>query len=240
MPFNRTNLILREIEPDIALRCGKLFERSTVARGTTLQAAGEPVEWVWFPENALVSTSSETLDGESVSGGMVGREGVFGAIEACGSRVSFSRTIVQIAGECLRIRSEQYRELFEASPKLRTAIHKHMEALLVEARQTVACIALHPVQSRLCRVLLEAADRSPPGHQLSLTQEGMAAMLGVQRSTIAAAYAALQRAGLIHTSRGSIEIVDADGLEAAACSCRQIIAEAQQEIAASTSQVCGS
>src|SRR3546814_19524751 len=113
---------------------------------------------------------SENVEGESVSGGMVGRNGAFGAFEACGSRLSYARALVQISGDAWRIRAVHYRELFDQPAGLRIAIHKHIEALLVEARHLVACTAIHRVEMRMCRVLLAASARTPPRSPLTLTQ----------------------------------------------------------------------
>src|SRR3546814_1578252 len=74
-------------------------ERGPHRMGTVLQGTGTEVEWVWFPENALICMGSENVEGESVSGGMVGRNGAFGAFEACGSRLSYARALVQIRSE---------------------------------------------------------------------------------------------------------------------------------------------
>lgn len=238
MSFSPKNLILSQIEPSVVLRSAGRFELVELRRGSVVQEVGEEVQWVWFPDDALICIASENIDGESVSGGMVGRNGAYGAFEACGSRISFTRAIVQISGNAWRIRSTYYRELFDQSAGLRSAIHKHVEALLVEARQLVACTALHPVESRMCRVLLEASDRSRNRRRLTLTQEALANILGVQRSTIAVASSMLQKRGLIQTSRGSIDILDREHLEAAACSCRQTITYAETEIHASEAKVC--
>lgn len=238
MTFTPQNDILTQIEPALALKAGKRFELVHLSRGTVLQETGTEVEWVWFPENALICMASESVEGESVSGGMVGRNGAFGAFEACGSRLSYARALVQISGAAWRIRAAHYRELFEQSSNLRVAIHKHIESLLVEARQLVACTAIHRVETRMCRVLLDASARTHRGTHLTITQEELANMLGVQRSTIAVAYSALQKNGLIQTRRGSIDIVDFAGLEAAACSCRETIAFAQQEILETPDRAC--
>lgn len=238
MTFTPQNEILAEIEPAVALKFGAHLERVELTRGQVLQETGDPVDWVWFPENALICIASESVEGESVSGGMVGRNGAFGAFEACGSRLSYARALVQIDGEAWRIRDHHYRDLFHLSANLRVAIHKHVEALLVEARQLVACTAIHRVEHRMCRFLLDASARSHRQAHLTLTQEELANALGVQRSTIAVASSALQRSGLIGSRRGSIDILDFARLEAAACSCRRTIAFAQHEILATPDQVC--
>ncbi len=238
MTFTTDNEILAEIEPAVALKFATNLERVELTRGQVLQETGDAVDWVWFPENALICIASESVEGESVSGGMIGRNGTFGAFEACGSRLSYARALVQIDGNAWRIRDHHYRDLFVQSSNLRVAIHKHIEALLVEARQLVACTAIHRVEHRMCRFLLDASARSHQGSHLTLTQEELANALGVQRSTIAVASSALQRSGLIRSRRGSIDILDFSRLEAAACSCRRTIAFAQQEILMTSERVC--
>jgi CRP-like cAMP-binding protein len=232
------NLILAQVESLAASRIADKLQRVQVRRGSVLQEVGTLVQWVWFPEDALISIASENASGESVTGGIIGWNGTFGAFEACGSRTSFARAQVQITGTAYRIRADYYRELFDQSPALRSAIHHHMEALLVEARQLVACTALHSVESRMCRVLLDASERSHGGASLSLTQEALAQMLGVQRTTIAVTASSLQKAGLIRTGRGSIELLDSKRLDATACACRATIKYATAEIYSSRGKVC--
>jgi CRP-like cAMP-binding protein len=207
-------------------------------RGSVLQEAGATVHWVWFPEDSLVCIASENVGGESVTGGMVGWNGAYGAFEACGSRIAFSRALVQISGTAYKIRAEHYRELFDHSAALRNAIHRHIEALLVEARHLVACTALHSVESRMCRTLLDASDRSHGGNVLTLTQETLAQMLGVQRTTIAVTASTLQKNGLIRTGRGNLELLDRAKLETTACACRRTISYAAAEIYTSREKVC--
>ncbi len=238
MTFTPRNSLLNELEPALALRAGDKLQRVQIRRGTVLQEIGTPVQMVWFPEDALICVASENPNGESVSGGMIGWNGVYGAFEACGSRISFTRAYVQITGVVHRIRADHYRDLFDHSTALRTAMHKHIEALLVEARHLVACTALHSVESRMCRVLLDASERSHGGTVLSLTQETLAQILGVQRTTVAVTASTLQKHGLIRTGRGNIELLDSKKIERSACSCRQAIAYAAAEIYASGDKAC--
>jgi CRP-like cAMP-binding protein len=238
MTFVCRNTVLSQIEPAILMRAGNRIEKIEVRRGSVLQESGATVQWVYFPEDALICLDSENVQGESVSGGMIGWNGVYGAFEACGSRKSFSRGLVQITGSCFKVRADHYRELFDQSAGLRLAIHRHIEAVLVESRQLVACAALHTVESRMCRVLLDASDRSHGGSLLSLTQETLAQILGVQRTTVAVTASSLQKSRMIRTGRGNVQLLDRAKLEDTACSCRQAIADATDQIYASSEKAC--
>lgn len=238
MNFTTANLVLSGLEPDVAARFEGRLQKAALRKGAVLQEPGEEVEWVWFPEQGLISLASESVGGESVSGAMIGCNGALGAFEACGSRRSFVRATVQIPGDAWRIRDSGYREMFDASSGLRTAVHKHVESLLVEARQFAACNAIHPVESRFSRVLLEMLERSRSGPVLPLTQENLANVLGVQRTTVAVVASNLHKSGVIRSGRGAVEVIDGARLERTACSCRETIAFAQAEIYASEEEVC--
>lgn len=208
-----------------------------LAKGDVLHLPGDPLDQVYFPESAVLALTAETHAGESVDVVLVGKEGVAGAFEACGSRQCYTRTTVQIAGEAWRLSAAHYRELFDSTPALRTAVHKHVELLLVEARQFVACNALHTVENRLARTLLDIADRLG-GTRLPLTQDALANLLGVQRTTIAGAVSSLQRAGILRGGRGYLDIADQNALEAVSCSCRETLAYVRAEIQSSDTSAC--
>jgi CRP-like cAMP-binding protein len=238
MPLTYKNTLLRAIEPRVLSQFRPSISRVELERGDLLQDLGREVAWVWFPECGLVSVTSETVDGESVSGASIGANGACGVFEACGSRQSFARVIVQIPGVAWRLKASVYRELFEASPGLRQAVHRYVESVLVEARQSAACNAIHAVERRLSRALLECADRSGTAPHLPLTQEVLANMLGVQRSTVAVAVSTLQKTGAIKSGRGALEIVDVAALERASCTCRRTIRFALSTIYESEVGVC--
>jgi CRP-like cAMP-binding protein len=232
------NVLLRELEPPLLARYRDRLQLIEFSKGEVLQESGEAVDWVYFPESGLIALASETLAGEVVAGETVGWDGAVGVFEACGSRRTFARAVVQIPGAAWRVRAAAYRELFDQSAGLRAAVHRHVELLLVESRQLIACNAIHTVESRLARAVLDALDRSGSGPLLPLTQEALAQMLGVQRSTVTLCAAALQRARLIRNVRGAIEVLDQAGLEKAACACRATIAFARDEIHGSLAQAC--
>jgi CRP-like cAMP-binding protein len=223
------NALIASIEPELWSRYEDRFVPLALERGHTLHHPGEPVSHVQFPTTAVIVLGVETLAGEGVNVSLLGKEGAVGVFEACGSGQIYARATVQIAGVAWQASTSTYRSLYEASPALRTAVHKYMETLMVEARQYVACNALHSVEHRLARTLLEACEKSGSPH-LPLTQEALAQLLGVQRTTVAAAISALQRTGQIRSGRGAIEVVDYARLDAAACSCRDSLAFARTDI----------
>ena len=231
------NRLLAELEPSVWSKLEQRSRRVDVQKTDVLQQPDVELDAVYFPESAVLSVAAETSAGESVDVTLVGSEGVFGAFEACGSRRVYSRLAVHVPGTVLRTPASVYRELFDASPALRNAVHRYVELLLIEARQFVACNALHSVDNRLARALLDTYDRSG-APLLMVTQDALAQLLGVQRTTIAAAVSALQRSGLIRSGRGAVELLDVAGLEQAACSCRGSLRIARQGIWSSTRQAC--
>ena len=226
----RSNALIASIEPDLWKQYQERFSRIEFQPGIALHRPGEEVDQVQFPTTAVVVLGVETLAGESVNVALLGQEGAVGVFEACGSRQIYSRATIQFGGQVWQARAGTYRALYDASPSLRTAVHKYIETLMVEARQYVACNALHSVENRLARTLLEAGDKCR-SMRLPITQVALSQLLGVQRTTVAAAISSLQRAGSIRTERtGGLEIIDYPRLEAAACSCRESLAFARQDI----------
>lgn len=232
------NLILRSVEPAVRAQFGGAIKPIPLERGQILHSAGSEIDRVYFPLQGLVGIQAETADGTFVESAIVGREGAIGAFEACGSRLGGAETAVQISGHALQISASAYRELFDASPALRTAIHLYVEQLLSQTRQVVVCNTLHSVEARLIRTLLDARDKSGVGDVLPLTQDMLARMLGVQRTTVALVISGLQRRGLLGRRRGAISIADASGLEAISCSCREALRLTIEAIEASDEPAC--
>jgi CRP-like cAMP-binding protein len=128
---------------------------------------------------------------------------------------------MQLPGAAHVIPASRCKALFEENPKVRGVLLRFVEDLLNLSSQTAACNRLHSVEQRTARWLLMASDRlgSPV---LPLTQEFLAAMLGVRRSGVSEAAGELQRSGLIRYRRGQITIIDRAGLEKTACECYRL------------------
>lgn len=190
--------------------------------GVHLQHDGEKTEWVYFPETSLLSMIVANAAGEMVETSMAGREGAGGLMEACGSQISGVDRIVQVDGGAWRAPSAFCRTLAFEDPDFSASAWRLAEFQLLESRQSALCQATHTVERRLARWLLESVDRCGGRDPLPMTQEFLAAMLGVQRSTVSMFASGLQRKNFINYRRGRIEIVSREGLEGQACDCRQM------------------
>ena len=187
-------------------------------RGRHIYDPGDPMEAVYFPHDCVISLMTLMENGAAIESAPVGREGALGLMAAVGPRQSLVRAIVQAPGSASRISASALHDAWVRSAALRDLVDRHNEALFGHTIQSVACNALHGVEARFCRWLLSCRDRID-SDTISLTQEFLADMLGVQRTTVTAAAGALQSKGLIRYRRGVVDILDRPGLEAAACEC---------------------
>jgi CRP-like cAMP-binding protein len=194
----------------------------TMAQGTVVIDVSDEVDQVYFPHNGMFSLLVVMREGKAIETATVGREGVVGAMAGLGLYKSLVRVVVQLPLTASRIAASQFRKAVAASDAIRDMSVHFNEVLLTQARITAACNAVHPVEARFCRWLLQSADRAG-SDTVSLTQELLAEMLGVRRTSVTEVAGKLQGEGLITYSRGVIRIVDRTGLERLSCECYQTL-----------------
>lgn len=198
--------------------------------GEHLYRPGDAVSWIYFPVTALLSVLTETGDGQSVETAMIGNEGGLGVVETMGSGITPTTSLTQVDGVGFKVSTPVFKALVLGSPDLLSRVFNLIEVQLTESRQSGMCQALHTVEPRFARWLLESMDRSGGRTNLPLTQEFIAAMLGVQRTTVSAFAMQLQKAGLISYARGAIKVIDPAGLEHLACECRSELCQQRARI----------
>ena len=199
--------------------------------GEVLYEAGDPIRDVYFPTQSLVSLLTVVEGHLALEVGMVGREGMVGVPLVLGSDVSPVRALVQGAGPALKMNGQRFRSELNASPPLQRELQRYIYAMMVQISQTAGCNRFHVVEARLARWLLMTRDRMRSGH-FRMTHEFLSHMLGVRRVGVTEAACALQRQKLIAYSRGNITILDDRGLEAACCSCYQVVNDMHETAAA--------
>jgi CRP-like cAMP-binding protein len=191
--------------------------------GESLHRAGEPIENVFFVESGFISASTILSDGAPLEIGLIGAEGAAGVSVILGATNSYSETMCQTGGGAYRIGVAAFKEAVANAPHLRDLLLRYTHVFHVQVAQTAACNAHHELGQRLARWLLAAHDRSDVP-ELSLTQDLIAVMLGVRRSTVSIAASTLQKAGVIRYQHGRITILERVGLENAACECYEAVA----------------
>jgi CRP-like cAMP-binding protein len=213
-----SNLLLASLPKNTYRNLMSALVPATLAFGDVLYEPNARVRHVYFPSDSLVSLLTVADRHFALEVGMVGREGMVGVSLALGVPLSPVRAKVQGGGEALRMSSSRFASALRHSPALRDGVHGYIHALMNQISRTAACNRFHVVEARLARWLLMTRDRLGSG-EFRMTQEFLAAMLGVRRVGVTGAASALQRRSLIRYSRGLIRILDGPGLEAASCSC---------------------
>jgi len=186
--------------------------------GVRLQAFGAAVDQVVFPTSGLVAM---TMPSHSDGGGgaiLSGRDGIIGSFSAAGSAPAACDAEVYIRGRAARMSASAFRYVLDQSPAIRRAAARYNAVLMMQAQQTALCSAAHRVEDRIARCLLEVQDRSG-GSEIPLTQNTLAQMLGVQRTTVNLAAGHLETAGIIKCGRGHMQIIKREQLERRACEC---------------------
>jgi CRP-like cAMP-binding protein len=222
LEHGKFNRFLSALPPhDFSLLAPRL---RTVAleRGTMLHDVGEEIEHVYFPHTGMVSLVAVMQSGATVETATIGRGGVIGASAALGARSTFGRAIVQLPGSAAWLAASQFHAAANESQASRDLVVRYNDLLLAQVQQSVACNALHALENRLSRWLLQTHD-CVDGDAIPLTQEFLAQMLGVRRTTVTIAARLLQSAGLVRYRRGLIHIIDRPGLEEIACECYAVV-----------------
>jgi CRP-like cAMP-binding protein len=195
-------------------------ETVPLVQDAVLSQAGDQIGHVFFPDSGAISLMIDMANGQTVATAAVGREGAVGLLSVLGPSPSAITAIVRAAGTASRIPASRFHVAFNRSPAIRQVVLTNVRAILIQFQLGVACNALHPVESRMARWLLDLRDRID--HDvLPLTQEALSQILGVRRTTVTLLMRRLRGSGAIRSHRrGQIE-VDRSRLAAVACECHE-------------------
>jgi CRP-like cAMP-binding protein len=195
-----------------------------LAQGTVLAEPGVEVDHIYFPLSGAISLHVVMRDGKAVATDTVGREGVLGAMSGMGQYISQVGAIAQLPVFACKIASTELRKAVASSKAIADLCIHYNEVLLTQARVSAACNAMHQIEARFCRWLLQTRDRAE-SDAIPLTQEFLAQMLGVRRTSVTEVAIKIQAIGAISYSRGVIKIVDLDVLKAMSCECYDTLRE---------------
>ena len=216
------NRILAALTADAMARMADHLELVTLRLGDMLYQPGSQLSYAYFPNTAVVSMHCVMASGATAEAAGVGNEGMVGIALFMGGDTMSSSAVVLTGGHAWRLEAHLLKQEFDRGDWLQRTLLRYTQALVTQMMQTAACNRLHLLEQQLCRWLLHTLDRSP-SHELVLTQELVANMLGVRREGVTEAARKLQQAGLISYRRGHITVLDRAGLEHHACECYGVV-----------------
>ena len=216
------NRLLRALPRKEYKRLVAHLEQVPLLFAEVLYEPGDTIEYVYFPNDGIVSLLSTVEDRSTLEIGVIGNEGMVGISVLLGVKTSPNRALVQGEGSAMRMKAAALRKAMNGDGSLQKLLYRSTHALMTQISQSAACNRFHTVEARLARWLLMTHDRMGTD-EFRLTQQFLSDMLGVRRVGVTNAATALQKNKLITYSRGHITVLNRAGLEAAACKCYSII-----------------
>ena len=200
-----------------------------IGEGEFLHLPGDEIEQVYFLHKGIVSLMAISAEGDAIATASVGSEGAIGTIVGTGFVRAFTRALVHAPGVASRIEASHFRRAVSKSETINNLFTRYHMAQMCQVQQTSLCNSVHDATSRLSRLLLLLSEQSKDDI-ISFSQERLAYMLGLRRSSVTLVAQTLQSRHLIKYRRGRVEIVNRRGLKAAACECYEVISRTFDQI----------
>jgi CRP-like cAMP-binding protein len=217
------NTLLRKLPAELYAHVAKDLRLIDVTLGAALIESGVPVKDVYFPNGGVYSVTNQMRDGELVEVATVGVEGMLGVGVFLGDTVGSGRTLQQVPnGRLPAMAASRFIKHTQEPGPFRDLMGRYTQALMLQVMQCTACNALHRLEQRCCRWLLQTHDRVG-GDEFLLKQEFLAIMLGTNRPSVSVVMGSLQKAGAVTSRYGRITIVDRKKLEQTTCECYSAI-----------------
>jgi CRP-like cAMP-binding protein len=218
----RANAILAQLPEREFVRLSDQAQILDAQVREQLYRPGEPITEVMFPLTSVYSLVATADRRVLVEVATIGREGMAGLPLFLGATSSPQAAFCQVAGRAVRLSAVALREILGDDGVLHRVLNRFTQATMVQISQNVVCNATHTTSQRAARWLLTTQDRVGRD-EFDLTQEFLAQMLGVQRPTVSETARRLHTDGLISYRRGTLTILDRQGLERIACTCYGIV-----------------
>jgi CRP-like cAMP-binding protein len=214
----RSNLLLRALSAEDLARLEVDLTVLRVPARTVLYARDEPIRFVFFPLNGVASVVATDGNGSAIEIVAVGREGMLGVPALLGAGQAPSDVVMEIGGAVGRVRVEPMLAWIAGSEAAERISDRYVAARLAQTGQSAACHRLHHLDTRVARWLLDMHDRVGD-EEFMLTQESLAAMLGVTRPKVSIAANRMRAEGAIGYLHGCLRILDRPLLERLSCEC---------------------
>jgi len=218
----QNNLIRALRADDYTLIAGQLSPWDS-GNDHRLYSPGQHVDTVYFPCGpSLVSFRIADGSGRDVETLLVGREGAVGGIVSEGHLPAYTEIVVQFGGPFVRLKTSDLSAAKEKSASFRALFARYADCLLAQVFQSNGCNAIHSLEQRTAKWILSAMERIGDDH-VPLTQDRLAALLGVGRTYASKVINNFKREKILEPRRGMLRVTDIQALEAKSCRCNELV-----------------
>ena len=228
-PAECSNHILAALDKEDYAELFSRLEKVSLIQGKVVYEAESEIQYVYFPETAVLSILATMEDGRTVEVGPAGKEGLVGLRIFLGAETTLDRVIVHIEGTAQRLPANVLRQLVSGETALSQKLMRYTQMLLAMTGRSAACNQLHDLDQQLARWLLTLSDYVG-GNELKLTHELIALTLGVRRAGVTEALNVLKNRGVIATRRNTIRVLKREGLQSASYECYGLIREEYENL----------
>lgn len=216
------NYLLAALPAEEFARVYSKLEFVTFKLGEVVFEAGDKLDCVYFPTTAITSLLYIMENGATAEIGVIGNDGVSGHALFLGGDSMSNRAVIQSAGDAYRMKAKDLKAEFALGGAFQKMLLRYTQALMTQISQTAVCNRLHSLEEQLCRWLLLSHDRLD-SDKLVMTHDLISNMLGVRREGVTLAAQKLAKRNLIKNVRGTITVLDRQGLETAVCECYKVV-----------------
>ncbi|MEO7674405.1 MAG: Crp/Fnr family transcriptional regulator [Pyrinomonadaceae bacterium] len=195
-----------------------LLKLTMLTKDDYLYQQDDRVDFVYFPETAVISEFQMLADGRTIEVAVTGTEGAVGISSVWSTSSAVNCAQVCVGGTAYRIEAEILERELAYSKPLQRWLHNQINSYIKQISQKVICNTHHAVEERFCTWLLMLQDRSGKS-KFSLTQEYIAGVLGVYRPSVTCMAKSLREKNAIDYVRGQIFISDRQKLKKMSCAC---------------------
>ena len=131
----RQNRLLAALPVEDLARLLPFLELVSLEAGRVLCQAGEPMRFIYFPTDAIVSLLYTIKDGSALEIAVVGNEGLVGLVLFMGGETTLNRAMVQCPGSAYRLKGSLLKTEFDQAGALQQQILRYTQALLTQMAQ---------------------------------------------------------------------------------------------------------
>jgi CRP-like cAMP-binding protein len=223
------NKLLRLLKPPAYQRLAPHLTRATLRAKQILYSPNQPIDTIYFPENAVICQMTLMADGGTLETATVGLEGASWISASIGAPSMPCETVVAIGGEAHALDIHDLDREMAENEHFRDVLTQYSHALLIHSMRMTGCTGLHTLEQRCARWILTTLDRVTED-RFSITHEFLSMLLGASRPSVSVVIEDFHRDGMLRIERGRVLIGDRDRLRGVACDCYEVIRRNYEQV----------